>query len=178
MATNRSKIETTIVHASNYLVMSRSQGDAIAYSGTQAYRNLVDATDLLRDARNNARPKRQTAKQAAFYFFLKNAGYSYDPKTETPKQGRARCARELAKAERDARALGYSFEWVDDECIGCDCDNPECECSSGEPHESLCCIIRDENGRVAGSLGSICKPSREYARVVEAEVASEALAER
>ena len=45
--------------------------------------------------------KQQTPKQAAYLFFLRNAGFGYDPKTETKQQGKSRCARELAKRERD-----------------------------------------------------------------------------
>ena len=117
----------------------------------------------------------KTAKQQAYLFFLKNAGSSYDPKTQTKRQGQAAGARKLAKAERDARALGYTFEWAYDVggCIGCDCDSPECACSTGEPHECLVCLMRDSNGKVVQSLGSVCEPSREYRRVVEAELALE-----
>ena len=39
----------------------------------------------------------------SYQFFLKHAGYSYNPKTETLMQGRIRSARALAKAEREAR---------------------------------------------------------------------------
>jgi len=119
-------------------------------------------------------------KLAAFYFFYKHAGFSYDPKIETPKQGKANCARALAKAERDARALGYTFEWLYDEdgCSGCSCDSPECKCSSGESHECFWCACYDYEGTIRSSLSGICEPSREYRRVIEAELASEALAER
>ena len=84
-------------------------------------------------------------------------------------------ARLLAKAERDARALGYTFEWTDDidGCIGCDCDSPDCACSTGESHECLVCLMRDSHGICCQSLGSICEPSREYRRVIEAELALE-----
>ena len=121
--------------------------------------------------------KKQTAKQAAFLFFLRNAGYSYDPKTETKQQGRARCARESAKAERDASALGYTFNWADDPegCIGCDCGSPDCACSTSKPHETLWCWVEDENGKTLASLGSICGATREYRRVIEAELAQESL---
>ena len=43
-------------------------------------------------------------------FFYENAGYSYDPKTETPEQGRIRCARDLADAEMVGQRLGYVLE--------------------------------------------------------------------
>jgi hypothetical protein len=119
--------------------------------------------------------KTQTAKQAAYLFFLRNAGYSYDVNTHTLKQGRAENARKLVKAERDARALGYTFEWEEDSdgCIGCDCGSPECACSSGEPHECLICLMYDVKGIRCQSLGSICGATREYRRVVEAELALE-----
>jgi hypothetical protein len=55
-------------------------------------------------------PKRKpSAKQLAFQFFLAHAGYSYDPTKETERQGRARCARQLAKAESDASRVGIHF---------------------------------------------------------------------
>lgn len=118
---------------------------------------------------------KQTAKQQAYLFFLRNAGTSYDPKTQTPRQGKAEGARKLAKAERDARALGYTFEWfVDIEgCNGCDCGSPDCACSTGESHECLVCLMRDAAGICCQSLGSVCSPSRSYMRVVEAELALE-----
>jgi hypothetical protein len=118
---------------------------------------------------------KQTPKQAAFYFFLKNAGYSYDPATQTPRQGKSAGARRLAQAERDARALGYRFEWQDypDGCIGCDCGEADCDCSTGRAHVCLVCLMRDSAGVCCQSLGSVCKPSREYRRVVEAELALE-----
>ena len=120
---------------------------------------------------------KMSPKQIAFTFFLANAGFSYDPKTETPAKGRARCARQLAKAERDAAALGFTFEWDYDQegCIGCSCDSPDCKCSTGEDHECLSCLCRNADGEVVASLSSICEPSREYRRVVEAELAEEAL---
>lgn len=107
-------------------------------------------------------------------FFYRNAGWSYNPQTETKRQGRERGARQLAKAETNAAKAGVTFEWVGDECIGCDCSSDTCACCTGEAHASMCCIARDAAGHVIGSLGSICEPSREYRRVVEAEVAMEA----
>jgi hypothetical protein len=57
--------------------------------------------------------KQLTADQ---FFFYQNAGYVYDSKTETPEQGRLRCAKELAAAEAIGQRLGYAFEWEFDEC--------------------------------------------------------------
>jgi hypothetical protein len=116
-------------------------------------------------------------KQAAYLFFLKHAGFSYDPKIETARQGRSRCARQLAKAERDARALGMHYNWRNDPdgCSGCDCDSPDCDCSQGNDHETLGCVLYSAEGKHLESLWGICNPSWEYRRVVEAELASEAL---
>lgn len=114
----------------------------------------------------------KTPKQAAFEFFLKNAGFSYNPATETPAKGKARCARELAKAERDASALGYTFEWLIDE----DADNSWMdEELKAENQEAFWCACYDYEGTLRASLSGIFEPSHEYRRVVEAELAQEAL---
>lgn len=122
------------------------------------------------------RPKR-TPKQAAFDFFYANAGFSYDPKTETPHKGRARCARELAKAERDAVALGYTFQWRDDWSVGDHFKEYGEAYNDGEPSTCETCICLDPDGQIVESLGCIDDATSDYRRVVEAELASEALAE-
>lgn len=111
-------------------------------------------------------------------FFYDNAGYSYDPATETAEQGRERCARELARAEVYGRSEGWRAVWRDDPdgCIGCACGNDECMCCAAEPHETLeCFIVTDTGVDVLASCGGICEPSREYCRVMEAELMLEAL---
>jgi len=35
-----------------------------------------------------------------YNFFLKHAGYSYNPQTETKEQGRRRCAKALVQAKQ------------------------------------------------------------------------------
>lgn len=119
---------------------------------------------------------KQTPKQAAFTFFLANAGFSYDPKTETPAKGRARCARQLAKSERDATALGYTFEWFDDWTVGSHVQEYGEESYPNEPSTCESCVCRDASGAVVASLGCIDDADRTYRRVIEAELASEALA--
>jgi hypothetical protein len=106
-------------------------------------------------------------------FFYDNAGYSYDPATETAEQGRERRARELARAEAYGTIHeGWEVEWADDlcGCIGCDCGDDDCACSTGVPHETLICVVRDTEGNMLASCGGICEPSREYRRVMEAEL--------
>lgn len=110
------------------------------------------------------------------FFFYLNAGYSHNPKVEAPEQGRLRCAKELAEAEAIGQRLGYTFEWEFDE-------NPDLSWMSAEEqeqdHKVLCCrIIDPEDSR--HSLASLCgitDPDRNYGRVIEAELASEAIAD-
>ena len=115
----------------------------------------------------------KTAKQQAYLFFLRHAGYSYDPKTQTKQQGRSECARKLAKAERDARALGYTFEWRDDWGVGNHFKEYGEAYANGEPSTCESCLMLDSNGEVVQSLGCIDDATREYRRVVEAELALE-----
>ena len=110
------------------------------------------------------------------FFFYQNAGYSYDAKTETAEQGRIRCAKDLAEAETVAQRLCYVFEWGFDEC-------PDLSWMSDEEreqeHEVLCCRIVDpENPRYSlASLCGITDPDSRYRRLIEAELAAEAIAD-
>jgi hypothetical protein len=108
--------------------------------------------------------------QRAVDFFFKNAGYSYGP-GETPEQGRRRGAIALAKAEQEATARGWHVKWEED---------PEGWDSLGDidpddVRELLSAVLYDSEGNVLGSLGSIVNPDRNYGRVIEAELALEAL---
>jgi hypothetical protein len=114
----------------------------------------------------------------AVQFFYKHAGYSYDPKKETPRQGRLRCARQLAKAEHYAFEHDWTYSWQDDSCIGADCgETATCDhpCCQGTEHVCEWCALVDADGKQLASLGSICEPSSEYRRVVRAELALEAM---
>lgn len=114
-----------------------------------------------------------TTRQTPVAFFYEHAGYGYDPKTETPEQGRQRGAEELAKAEAWARENGYRFEWEHDgyaDRSGIEHDGPLWVClmldAGGDVQDALGGIDLGENGtpgRVAG------------ARVIEAELALEAM---
>ncbi len=153
---------------------------------------IAELTTLKKRSHKAGRSKVAKARKALTrdqLFFYEHADYSYDPKTETAEQGRIRGAIALAKAEEHARNTAWEFDWVYDEdgCIGCDCDNEECACSSGADHETLCCILRTSEpscydghgnsvgGAVLASLGGICGADSNYRRVVEAELALEAL---
>lgn len=106
-------------------------------------------------------------------FFWKNAGWGYKPGHESPQQGRANGAKNLAAAEGIAREAGYSFEW------NVDPDVDSRDFSDSRPAwELYACLMRDVNGKVVQSLGGIDfgrdnGPFGDYRRVVEAELAAE-----
>src|SRR5882724_235445 len=107
-------------------------------------------------------------------FFWTNAGFSYDPKTETRAQGRRKCARLLAEAEVWAENIGLRFLWEYDDCPDLSFMT---ETEQLEPHEVLVCIARYPDGAIAGSLCGIVDADADYRRVVEAELAAEARVE-
>ena len=97
-------------------------------------------------------------------FFYDNAGYVVGKRRE--------CAEALAHAEAVAAAEGWEVQW--------EFDPEPYSTVQGEnepdPKEVLCAVLLDAAGNVLASLGGIADPSRAYGRVVEAELASEALA--
>jgi len=110
-------------------------------------------------------------------FFFDHAGYSWNPEQESEMEGRARCATAMASAERYAWEQDWAFEWSYDidGCIGCDCGSEECACSTGTPHEVLVCELINDDREHLTSLGGICGPTADYRRVIEAELALEAM---
>jgi|SRR3989304_2536863 len=123
--------------------------------------------------------KKSTATQAK-EFFLRNAGSSYDPKTETKAQGQRRGASQLADAERIAAELGWHVEWVQDE-------DPDLSWADAEQLEEikevLVALLKDQDGNVLGSLGGITfgknhTENQKQGRVFEAELALEAASEK
>ena len=115
--------------------------------------------------------KQQSPKQAAYLFFLRNAGFSYNPETQTKQHGRSETARRLAKAERDAKALGYTFDWQEDWQVGSHVKEYGEESYPHEPETCEFCLMLDADGKVVQSLGCIDDATREYRRVVEAQLA-------
>lgn len=106
----------------------------------------------------------------AVAFFKKHAGYAQKP-GETAAQAKTRCARALARAEAEASARGWRVVWEGDP------ESWDPGDTDYEPKEVLGAVLRDENGHVLASLWGIADPSRAYARVVEAELADQALDE-
>lgn len=115
--------------------------------------------------------------EAAVAFFYEHAGWSYDPATQTPEEGRQACAIRLAEAERWLLLQDGHTEWLVDSdadrddiehdgplygCVvkvACGCDRP---CCSGWWTQSLWSI----------DLGPSGEPD-DYQRVVQAELALE-----
>lgn len=114
------------------------------------------------------------ALNTAQKFFYRESDYSYDPKTETERQGREKCARRLARAEALASKCGYSYHWT------IDADISSREFTNDGPEYQLWQVIMfDADGMVCGSLGGVdfgpdgTPWGAAYRRVVEAELASE-----
>lgn len=122
-------------------------------------------------ARNPFKPGTDAA------FFWTHSGYSYDPKTETAEQGRKRCAEASADAEANGRAAGLSFEW------SVDPHADSREFAKGPAYELWQCVCHDSDGKILASLHAIdFGRGRDpwgdpYRRIVESELAAEALAE-
>ena len=103
-------------------------------------------------------------------FFYAHAGYSHKPGVESPEQGRTRGAKALARAEAHASRHGWRVAWKEDR----DCDPEDYE--HGE--DVLWARLLDGGGKGLGSLGCIVGADANYRRVVEAELALEAMGER
>ncbi len=116
-----------------------------------------------------------TKYQQAVEFFKANAGFSYVPGTETKAQGKLRCARELAKAEK--RHNEFDIEWFVDKT------SDSSDFSDERPSwPSWVCLIRNAKHEVVASCCGIDFGSespdpwgKPYKRVVEAELIAEAL---
>jgi hypothetical protein len=113
-------------------------------------------------------------------FFYDHAVWGYNSATETAAEGRLRGAHALASAERTARKLGWFCEWVDDP----NADNSWMDAEERvQPHEAYGCILYricaacGQREQLA-SLWGIYDTDANYRRVVEAELAQEAIHEQ
>lgn len=113
----------------------------------------------------------------AVRFFRAHAGFNYG-KGETAEQGRERCARALADAERDGTALGFTIEWAREDCPDTSwIDNED----DREHARMMQACVYDANGTPLALLGGIHEDTRDekgalrYRRVVRAELFAEAL---
>lgn len=103
-------------------------------------------------------------------FFYDNAGWNYDPKTETSKQGKLRCAVELAKAEAWFEDSGLEYAVLPDEDADLSWMD---EAERNESHEVVGVVLQTPDGEHVQSLWGIVDATPEYLRVIVAELASE-----
>lgn len=106
----------------------------------------------------------------AIRFFMAHACSSFDPETENEEEGRLR-AQALAAAEKWAAENHVTFNWEDDWEITSHVDEFCYEPSTCE----MCAAVSMDTGAVLASLSCIDDATPEYRRVVEAELALEAL---
>jgi hypothetical protein len=107
---------------------------------------------------------------AAYRFFKEHAGCIVGQ--------RALGAYALAKAERYATLVGYEIVWEYDG--DADLGDHEVWCSNAargrcKGHECLSAVLRDVCGELRASLCNIIEPDANYRRVIEAELALEAM---
>lgn len=142
----------------------RPNNEVVGSTSGRSY-EIDDALQLalrcIRENEKNERASRHQRKQKhtdqlnqKINFFLQYA---------TPKDLRA--AANLARAEKMASDSGWSVAWEED---------PE-EYQQGEgevaPRQVLAAILKDSAGNVLNSLSGIADPDKNYARVIEAELA-------
>lgn len=114
------------------------------------------------------RTKRRTGLIRDVRFFREHGGGVVGEAT----QG----ALSLARAEREMRRRGWTVEWRDDPDADWSwLDQPGFEKEKVKDHEVYGAVLRDRHGTVLASLWGIFDPDAKYQRVVEAELASEAL---
>ena len=102
-------------------------------------------------------------------FFYEHAGWSYDPATESPEDGRARCALALAEAEAWAAAADVEFVWdADDDSWWL---HPAEDATDGPQTCEICAAYMGRE--MVASLGCIDDADDNYRRVIEAELAAE-----
>ena len=116
--------------------------------------------------------RNRNKSESAVSFFYANAGYGWNPKKETQEQGRMRCAKALARAERKASIAGYSYLWELDGMTNREWTD------EGEETPTWQGRMFDADGVCVAGLYGIDFGSGEpwgnpYRRVVEAELALE-----
>ena len=145
-------------------------GQAVAAAIKSIKEHLKRERQAEAEARKSPARKEKDRFERAVRFFEEHAASGYTPGKETKAQGRRRGAEALARAEQYALDHGWKVEW--------DFDQDEYQLGDAEtemPNEVLCAILKTPDGEVLGSLGGIGDPTREYGRVIEAELALEAM---
>lgn len=148
------------LHKRNVTALRQARREEDPSAREPAIDALLERGYSLERAQKAAKPYAAGPSPRAIAFFQKHANVNY------------RRAITLARAEAEAEARGWTVTWEDDpeEWQGCD----------ERPFEVLIAVLRDENGAVLDSLGGIGmtgdrKTDQDYGRVIEAELAHEAL---
>lgn len=117
----------------------------------------------------------------AVAFFMENGSWSRYA-TETEAQGRARSGLSLARAERKAKRKDWYVTWDDDWTLATshaqEFGEAYADMANGEPNTCQTATLYNSRGDVLASLGCIDDADKDYRRVVEAELAAQALGER
>lgn len=120
-------------------------------------------------SRGRKRSRGTAPLTGAAKFFYQHGGYSYK-RGQSKELARRQAATSMAAAEAYAEAHGWHVDWeedLDEYQMG--------DLETEHPKEVLTAVLRDANNKVLASLGAIGDPSRTYARIVEAELALEAM---
>ena len=146
-------------------VVKLIRGKVRASETPEFARALHDAPDRVRAKfLELTSPKSMKPSATAVAFFRKHSGRRSSAGVQS-----------LARAEATAEALGWSVEWEHDPHVDKWWDNDD-----DAPAEVLSALLRDKDRNVLTSSGGIgmsgnLTSDRDYARVLEAELAEEAL---
>ena len=117
---------------------------------------------------------KQETFNRSIQFFWDNAGFSYNPKTQTADDGHLESAIALAQAELEGCSQGFSYVWdIDPDSTSADFSDDY------PPYEQFQCVCLNYRGHILASLGGIDfgrdnQPwDQDYRRVIEAELALE-----
>jgi hypothetical protein len=113
----------------------------------------------------------------AVEFFGQNAGL-FIHRDESEDQARLRTGQELAAAEMTIQEQGWSVTWRDDWEVGSHLQEYGEAYSNGEPNTCEVATLYDSHDEILASLGCIDDATDTDWRVVDAELALEAMAER
>ena len=103
-------------------------------------------------------------------FYYENAGYSYDPATQTPDEGRMVNARNMVSALRLTLGEGGVFRWVPDWVTD---HEREFDCYVDGGPETCEWVGLYVDGELVASLGCVDDADDDCRRVVEGELALE-----
>jgi hypothetical protein len=135
----------------------------------KAMKSIRDVERAARAARRSPSQKKNDRLRKKIAFFYEHGGYSTSP-GQSVEEGRRESAERLARAEAFGEEAGWKVSWEPDQ--------EEYQMGDAEtepPSEVYVAALLDANDNVLGSLGGIGDPDNNYKRLVEAELALEAM---